>query len=46
MFEIDEFKRFIDLGNSSEVDRLLIFGANINCTDMGTRLIFLNRLKV
>jgi len=34
MHEIDEFKRFIDLGNSSEVDRLLIFGANINCTDI------------
>ena len=34
MFEIEDFKRFIDLGNSSEVDKLLIYGANINCTDM------------
>ena len=34
MFEIEDFKRFIDLGNSSEVDKLLIYGVNINCTDM------------
>lgn len=34
MADIETFKSYIDSDNSCEVERLLLQGANINCTDM------------